>query len=342
VPEELAEPAALYKKRYTDCFDAGLLSGKQVIVYQHSAVGRDMLVELLESLGAEVVAVDRSDTFVSIDTENITPENAAYFKKLAADYPGNFAIVSTDGDSDRPFMVDEQGRFHRGDLLGVVVAEYLHADFAATPVSANDAVDSYLAGRVTESVHTKIGSPYVIAAMQEAAGKTLVGWEVNGGFLLGSDINLGGGILKALPTRDAVLPILVALTAAIEKNGSVSALFDALPHRYTGAGLLDNFPVELSAKIKTFTDSPALREELAKIFNAQNGFGELTGINMLDGLRMTFGNGDITHIRPSGNAPQLRIYSVADTQERADEIVALGVKEPDGLLRQLKPLLTTD
>jgi len=104
------------------------LSGKQIIVYQHSAVGRDILVDLLKSFGAEVVPVDRSDVFVSIDTENITPDNAAYFKQLAENYPDNFAIVSTDGDSDRPFVVDETGKFHRGDLLGAVVAEHLGAD----------------------------------------------------------------------------------------------------------------------------------------------------------------------------------------------------------------------
>ena len=63
-------------------------------------------------------------------------------------------------------------------------------------------------------------------------------------------------------------------------------------------------------------------------------------INVIDGLRLYFHNGDIAHIRPSGNAPQLRIYAVSDTQERADEIVRLGLKEPDGLLRSLESLVS--
>jgi phosphomannomutase len=53
-------------------------------------------------------------------------------------------------------------------------------------------------------------------------------------------------------------------------------------------------------------------------------------------VRLIFGNGDVAHIRPSGNADELRIYAVADTQARADEIAALGVAEPDGLLRQIE------
>ena len=42
------------------------------------------------------------------------------------------------------------------------------------------------------------------------------------------------------------------------------------------------------------------------------------------------------HIRRSGKAPQLRIYAVSDSQARADEIVSLAVREPDGVLRQLE------
>ena len=44
-------------------------------------------------------------------------------------------------------------------------------------------------------------------------------------------------------------------------------------------------------------------------------------------------------MRPSGNAPQLRIYSVAGTQERADEIVSLAIAEPDGIFRKLEQKL---
>jgi phosphomannomutase len=40
-------------------------------------------------------------------------------------------------------------------------------------------------------------------------------------------------------------------------------------------------------------------------------------------------------VRPSGNAPQLRIYAVAGDEARAEDIVALALAEPDGLLRRL-------
>jgi phosphomannomutase len=75
---------------------------------------------------------------------------------------------------------------------------------------------------------------------------------------------------------------------------------------------------------------------LGRFFPAALGFDRIVRINVLDGVRVYFANGDVTHIRPSGNAPQLRIYANSDTQERADQIVADGLREPDGILRQLE------
>lgn len=332
--------AEVYFERYASVFANKPLAGKQVVVYQHSAVGRDMLVEMMQNLGADVATVGRSDTFVSIDTENVTPDDQAYFKQIAQEHPGVFAIVSTDGDSDRPFVIDENGLFHRGDELGAIVAKWLQADFAALPISSNDAVEQYLTANGVEYLQTRIGSPYVIVAMDQATetGKTkAVGWEVNGGLLLAQDFVINDKTLHALPTRDAFLPIIVALVAAAEQSRSVSAVFSELPPRFTQAGLLDNFPVEVSRMIiETFSDdTEASRAELKKYFSESDGFGDVVSINGLDGVRVFFDNGDIAHLRPSGNAPQLRIYSVADSQARADEIVKLALEESNGILRTL-------
>lgn len=76
-------------------------------------------------------------------------------------------------------------------------------------------------------------------------------------------------------------------------------------------------------------------QELDRFFSSELGFDGLDRVDRLDGLRLHFHNGDIAHIRSSGNAPQLRIYAVAGSQERADEIVHLAVREPDGILRKL-------
>jgi phosphomannomutase len=370
LPAERPEARAAWIERFTHFF-AGRspvsvkalppanqsLSGKRILVYQHSAVGRDVLAEVLERMHAEVIAAGRSDTFVPIDTENIGAPQLATIQALADDATAKHgpldAIVSTDGDSDRPLIlgvnpVTGQAHFFGGDLVGMVVAEYLQADAVVVPISCNDAVDRGRLARMVEP-KTRIGSPFVIAGMQEARrrGKQRVcGWEANGGFLTGSDIERDGATLTALPTRDAILPILGTLFAAVEKGLSLVELFARLPKRYSRAALLEQFPKAAGRKLVEFfsphsgdpqnPELETIRERLAKFFTAAMGFGKITHVDYTDGVRVLFDNGDVAHVRPSGNADELRIYAVADTQERADAIAAMGVAEPNGILRSME------
>jgi phosphomannomutase len=384
-----------YIRRYLSSFDSRGLSGLRVLVYQHSAVGRDILPRILQELGAVVLAAGRSETFIPIDTENITGEELDCLEELAvaAEASGRplHAIVSTDGDSDRPLVTavlpatevkpgGRRVRFLPGDLLGLVVSAYLRADAAAVPISANDAVERRLRERKVLLEKTKIGSPYVVSALDNlrTAGtyERVVGWEANGGFLTGNDIALKKAPLAALPTRDATLPILANLFAAAEQGISLSGLWDRLPARFGRAGLIDNFPLAVSQTIlaNLIPSSDVIEAEfdsarrvldrsradalpaalaagaaedwqqrkatLARFFTPALGFDDIARINVLDGVRIYFHNGDVAHFRPSGNAPQLRIYANSDSQARADEIVELAVSEPDGILRQLERAFT--
>jgi len=380
-----------YVRRYLQSFTCGGLSGLRVLVYQHSAVGRDILPRILRELGAEVVTAGRSDTFIPIDTENITDEQLNRLEEfaVAAEARGEplHAIVSTDGDSDRPLVTavlpaaevkpgGRRVRFLPGDLLGIVVAEYLRADAAAVPISANDAVERRMGEREVAFVKTKIGSPYVISALDELRGagsrQRMVGWEANGGFLTGSDIALNGATLAALPTRDSTLPILANLFSAANRGISLSVLWDRLPARFGRAGLIDNFPVAVSQAIlanlisagdtievefdsagrvidrsrpnaistpiaaRLAADWQQRKATLTRFFTSALGFDDIARINVLDGVRIYFNNGDVAHIRPSGNAPQMRLYANSDSQARADEIAELALREPDGILRQME------
>lgn len=346
LPPESDAGRVAYIERYTSFFGGSSLSGKKLLVYQHSAVGRDILVELLRRLGAEAIPAGRSETFVPIDTENIDQAQIATIQRLVdeavVEHGSIDAVVSTDGDSDRPLILGiEAGnaKFFGGDLVGMIVAGYLGADAVVVPISSNDAIDrSDLAGVLEPK--TRIGSPYVIAGMEIARGKgrrAVCGWEANGGFLTGSDIERNGRKLSALPTRDAMLPVLAVLFSAREKALSLPGLFARLPGRFSKASLLENFPREMGLKIVERFSAGA---ELSKFFTAERGFGAISGLNYTDGVRVLFDNGDVAHIRPSGNADELRFYAVADTQERADAIAAMGIAEPDGILRQMETAVT--
>ena len=354
LPREQPEARAAWIGRFTSFFKGASLEGKRLLVYQHSAVGRDLLVEILERMNAEVIAAARSDTFVPIDTENIGQPQLAAIQALADQATAHHgpldAIVSTDGDSDRPLILGvdpatAKAHFFGGDLVGIVVAEYLKADAVVVPISCNDAVDRGNLASVVEA-KTRIGSPFVIAGMEEARrkGKNRVcGWEPNGGFLTGSDIERNGAVLSALLTRDAILPILGVLFAASDSGLTLIDLFDRLPRRFSRAALLEDFPRSLGLKIVAFFSAGAAAPKLlARFFTPEMGFGTIARVDYTDGIRVLFDNGDVAHVRPSGNADELRIYAVADTQIRADAIAAMGVVEPNGILRCMQKAVAVD
>ncbi len=314
-----------YRRRYIDHFGAGSLAGKRIGVYQHSAVGRDLLADILRELGAEIALLGRSDVFIPVDTEAIRPEDIRLAQEWAAE--GGFdAIVSTDGDSDRPLLSDEAGNWLRGDVLGILCAARVGATSVVTPVSSSTALERD--GRFPRCRRTRIGSPYVIAGMTEelAAGSEVVcGFEANGGFLLGSDISGANGTTSALPTRDALLPILAVLTAG---GQSVSAQTAALPQRFTFSDRISPFP---AAKSQWVFEQLLDGDDTAKLALQTRLFGEFAGpaqtVDLTDGVRTQFAGGTIIHIRGSGNAPELRCYTEAASVAVAEEAnhKALGV-----------------
>lgn len=95
-------------------------------------------------------------------------------------------------------------------------------------------------------------------------------------------------------------------------------------------------PPDRDTKEIALKKDSALFGAICDAFGAGDGFDEPVRVNWIDGVRIYFNNGDIAHIRPSGNAPQLRIYACANTQERADDIVRRAVAEPSGILRTLE------
>ncbi|MEY4384879.1 MAG: hypothetical protein RLY20_162 [Verrucomicrobiota bacterium] len=316
-----------YIARYLNGFASDALNGLRVGVYQHSAVARDVLVKILSGLGAIVTPLGRSEKFIPVDTEAIRSEDVQLARDWAAD--GAFdAIVSADGDSDRPIVSDELGEWLRGDVAGILTAKFLGADSVSTPVSCNTAVEK--CGWFATVRRTRIGSPFVIASMLEASragAKTVVGYEANGGFLLNSDVTLEGRKLRALPTRDAVIVMLGILITAKRSGKKISQLVAELPARFTASDRLKEFPTEKSRAIIAKFSTGNVAADRAAI---ENAFGALCGkaarTDSTDGLRVTFANEEVIHLRPSGNAPEFRCYTEAASNDRAVSLNALAIE----------------
>ena len=316
LPELQVSPqgAQAYVTRYTSLYADKILVGKRIGIYEHSSAGRDLYAPLFQELGAEVISLGRSDEFVPIDTEAVSEKDRLLAKGWAEQFNLD-AIFSTDGDGDRPLVSDETGNWLRGDLLGLLTASELGIEALAIPVSCNTAVE--LSNKFKSVTRTKIGSPYVIAEFDSLANRysTVAGFEANGGFLLASDLTINGKRLGALPTRDAVLPALMLLAAS--RNKKISELVDQLPQRFTWSDRVKDFPSKKSKQI--INDALISPEQLLIKLGLVSV--NCVSIDQTDGVRITLDCSDIFHLRPSGNAPELRCYAEANTEIKAKDYV---------------------
>jgi phosphomannomutase len=280
LPNSNGEALRVYKEHILNLFPKNSLQGVNIAFYQHSAVGRDIAVEILTELGANVKALGRSEKFIPVDTEAIREEDADFAKQICAD--GDFfCMASTDGDSDRPLLSDEKGNWFRGDSLGILAGKALGVEAVAIPVSCNTAAEK--SGFFKQVLRTRIGSPFVIEGIRELQGKykSVAGYEANGGFLT-----------ESLTTRDALTPIIATIAESKKQGLKLSELLAKLPPRYTASGLV---------KLHVSADAT-------------------------DGYRMEFENGNIIHLRKSGNAPEFRCYTESNTLAEAEDLSCKCVK----------------
>ena len=320
---------ARYVARFVSAYGATALSGLRIGVYQHSSVARDLMMDVIAGLGATPVALARADHFVPVDTEVVDAATRAQLAHWCAEHKLD-ALVSTDGDADCPLLCDAQGRVVPGDVLGALTARALGAAVVCTPVSSNTMVE-HMAGIATVT-RTRIGSPYVIAAMAEALAQDstacVVGYEANGGFLLGFAAQGPVGPLPPLMTRDCLQPVIAPLAAAYAIGQTLAQSVAALPQRFTAADRLQDIPTEASkVLIDRLTNDRTAR---AAFFGAM----QEQAIDLTDGLRVTFVGGEVVHLRPSENAPGCRCYAEAADATRAQTLVEQYL---DKLAHMLRP-----
>jgi phosphomannomutase len=295
------------------------LTGLRIGVYQHSTVARDLLVDVLAHYGADIETLGRSEEFVPVDTEAVSDEAISRLKEWAFSLRLD-AIVSADGDGDRPLISDENGTPLRGDLLGLIASEFTRATAVVTPVTSNSGIEA--SGRFNVR-RTRVGSPFVIAAMDEIAlnndDARVVGFEANGGFLTATAIKVNGNNIAALPTRDSFLPILAALSLLKEKRQPMSEIVKSFHLPVAASDRIEDFSVAASAALmESIRDRKGLEDFLSPI-------GQPSWTSDIDGLRVGLEDNRIIHFRPSGNAPEIRCYVEAQTLSDAEALLLAGL-----------------
>lgn len=116
-------------------------------------------------------------------------------------------------------------------------------------------------------------------------------------------------------TRDSLLPILTVLTEA-RRAGGLAKRAAQEPDRVTVTDRLQDVPPEkMNVLIAELSANPS--NDLPELAGPE---ATLATEDRTDGLRLTLNDGRILHLRPSGNAPELRFYVEADTVAEAQAL----------------------
>jgi phosphomannomutase len=110
--------------------------------------------------------------------------------------------------------------------------------------------------------------------------------------------------------------MLAIFALAADQKCPVSQLMAALPARYTHSDRIQNFATEKSRALIAALAAGEISTETVMAPDS----GEAVSKDLTDGYRVTFSSGDIVHLRPSGNAPELRCYAESESVARAKQL----------------------
>lgn len=257
----------------------------------------DTMPQILKRLGFEVIELSATiqGEFFSRDTEveGDMKELQEKVKEVNADFG-----VGYDSDGDRCVFIDEKGNFIPGDYTGTLIARELPGDKIVTPINTSQVAD--FIGK--EVIRTKVGSPYVVAAMKE--NKANFGFEAN-----------GGGIFTDMMSRDGGRTTIEVINILSKSNKRLSELIDELPKYYLSRSKVD-YKWELKDKIL----------DMAKV--------EFKGVNIeeKDGLKIWIDDSTWILFRSSMNAPEFRVFAESDSKQRSEELMNKGVQFVDKII----------
>ena len=202
--------------------------------------------------------------------------------------------IVVDPDVDRLAFIDENGEMFGEEYTLVACADYV---LSKTPGNTVSNLSSTRALRdITEAVGgqyftSAVGEVNVVTKMKEK--QAVIGGEGNGGII---DPNLHYG-------RDALVGIALFLSLLAQRKCSVSALKASYPQYY------------MSKRKIALDDSLDVDALLLKMAEKYHEDQPLT----IDGVKIDFLEGWV-HMRKSNTEPIIRVYTEANSQEKAEEL----------------------
>lgn len=237
------------------------------------------------------------NTLISRDTEQ-----DGSFKKLQEKVVSSKADlgVGYDTDGDRVIFIDHLGNYISGDYSGTLLAKWNESNTIVTPVNVSNVIDSI--GK--NIVRTKVGSPYVVAAMKKYGSS--FGFESNG----------GGIHSEVMMSRDGGTSLIKMLNILKWSNKTLHQLVSFLPKYYIRR---DKF------------DCPTEKNTL--ILEKAKSFIKAKSIDNTDGLKLLIDDHNWVLFRPSSNAPEFRVFVEANSADKADKLLQDALTYAQNLIK---------
>ncbi len=194
--------------------------------------------------------------------------------------------VGFDSDGDRCIFIDKKGNFIPGDYSGTLIAKWHAADSVVCPVNVSNVIN-YIDKEV---IRTRVGSPYVIAGMKKSGSN--FGFESNGG-CIHEDVML---------SRDGGSTFVKMLNIVKWSKLPLHELVSDLPKFYIR---------------RSKFDCPSEKFDL--ILDKVRGFLTSQSIDTTDGVKLILDENTWILFRPSGNAPEFRVFVESNQETKANQ-----------------------
>ena len=260
---------------------------KLKIVIDPGNVGQTEVIKtVLRELGAKFIAINAEiqEPLLSRDTE--VDGVFGVLQERVRDEHADLG-VAFDSDGDRCVFVDKKGNFIPGDYSGAILAKWNAGNTVVCPINVSNVI-----GYVKEAARTKVGSPYVIAGMKKYGAD--FGFESNGGCIHG-DIMM---------SRDGGTTFVKMLNILKWSKKQLHELVEELPKFYIRRSKFD-CPVE----------------KFSLILEKAKGFMASQSIDTVDGVKLILDSNTWILFRPSGNAPEFRVFVESNQETKANQLM---------------------
>lgn len=274
--------------------DAIKAAGFTVAVDAVNSIGGVIIPQLLRALGVKnIIELNCEATGKFAHTPEPIPENLTQISELMKNSDAQVGFV-VDPDVDRLAIVMENGEMFVEENTLVAIADYV---LEHTPGAT---VSNLSSSRGLRDVTEKHGCVYSAAAVGEVNVVTkmkevgaVIGGEGNGGVIY-PEIHYG---------RDALVGVALFLTLMAKSGKKVSEIKASLPQYAIAKN-----KIQLTPDI----DVDAILEAVKKKYADEK-------VTDIDGVKIDFADSWV-HLRKSNTEPIIRIYSEAETMEKADKL----------------------